>query len=350
MRFYKLISLVAFTLLLVFQNTVNTGCSKPPQDKPVDSTTNPPPPPPPPPDTISYVKKLDIFTSLYPTYGLKSYRSYFFKYDNHNRLTEVGIKNYSLVVYDTFTTRLEYIGNSKLPTRIIMPDLQRSSLPGPAYYDTTWFYYSADGRLQKDSTNELFYNTASGSFIRKPLYRNYAFPNVSTVKVDWFWTRSASQQPEFSRRDTVRLSSTGKPDFIKAQYVQDPAVGLGSYALANGFTFSEVVNPLSKLNISGTPYSLIYTNVKSELLGNNSHPMVYNSNGFADYLDFVSPVIPTLFYIGGYNKFYQMINSGSAAFYIEITPWVIRPSYPSEIRVTMGTSIAGDRYIYRYYY
>ena len=350
MRFFKITSLAVLALLLIFQNTVNTGCTKPAEDQPVDSSINPPVPPAPPADTISYIKKLDVFTGIYPNYALKNLRSYSFTYDNKNRLKEVGIKNYGQVVFDSLTTRLEYIGSANLPSSIIMPNLEFSPRSGPAYYDTTWFYYSADGKLLKDSANELVYNSASFSLIRKPLYRNYSFPNPSIAIVDWFWTSSKSDELQLLRRDTMWLTSTGEPDSIKARYVQDPAAGLGSYALVSGFKFSEVVNPLSKLNISGTPYSLIYTNVKNELLGNDSHPLVYISNGFAEYLDFVSPLIPTDFYIGGYNKFHQMVSSSSAAFHTEIIPWAARPSYPSEIRVTMSTSLPGDIFLYRYSY
>ncbi len=104
------------------------------------------------------------------------------------------------------------------------------------------------------------------------------------------------------RRDTIRTDAAGRPELIKALYTSG-----GSYALAEGFNFSQVVNPLSKLNISGTPFSLIYTDVKNELLGNSYHPLVYNSNGFAFYLDFLSPFIPNLFYLSGYNSTHQIL-------------------------------------------
>ncbi|WP_462254598.1 hypothetical protein, partial [Ferruginibacter sp.] len=86
------------------------------------------------------------------------------------------------------------------------------------------------------------------------------------------------------------------------------------------------------------------------LLGNNTHPIVFNSNGSANYLDFVSPVIPNLFYITGYNSLHQVVGQGGAAFPVEITPWSVRPSYPAEIWVRISTSLAGDRFIYRYSY
>ncbi len=350
MRAYKFISFAALALVLFFQNTAYTGCTKPLEDTTIDSTITPPPSSPPVQDTISLVKKLEVLTSLFPDYIPKKHRTYYFSYDNQKRLTQVGIKDYLMTVSDTFTTRFEYTGTNRLPARIIMPDFLKTSIPGQPSYDTTWFYYFADGKLKKDSSNELFYNSATFTLVRRPLYRNYFFPNVTTSIVDWFWTISALEKPTFLRRDSTILRASGEPESIKAQYVQEPAAGLGSYALAHGFRFSDVVNPLSKLNISGTPFSLIYNNVKNELLGNYAHPLVHRGNGFADYLDFISPVLPNIFFIGGYNKFNEMVSSSAAEFSFEITPWTLRPSYPSEVKVTMSTSVAGDKYIYRYLY
>jgi hypothetical protein len=250
------------------------------------------------------------------------------------------------VLQDTFTTRLEYAGNSQLPFRIIMPDINHSLLPNPASYDTTWFYYTPGGKLQKDSTFERWY----GGNERKPLYRIYTYPDATTAKIDWYWVPNTTTPLQLARRDTVKLDAGGKPDFIKSVYLQNIATLAGGYAKAINFSFSQVVNPLSRLNISGTPYSLIYTNVKKEMLGNETHPYVYNSNGWADYLDFVSPFVPTLFYIGGYTSTHQVLGQGATIFAVEISPWTVRPAYPAEIRVTMSTSLSGDRYIYRYTY
>ncbi len=343
MRLYKIIALISLGVLLMLQ-AINTGCSKPPDTPPpvVDSI----PPPPPVPDTISLVKKLEVLTSLYPGYGIEKYRTYSFYYDGQKRLTAVGIKNYSIISVDTFTTKLEYNGNSNLPSRIIMPDINASLLPNPASYDTTWFYYNANGKLLKDSTYERWF----GGTARRPLYRNYSYPNAFTVKIDWFWAPSLTLSPVLKRRDTISLAGNGNPHRFKAVYVEDPATAEGGYGVAQDFTYSQVVNPLSKLNISATPYSILYTNVKKEMLGNSSHPVVYNSNGFADYLDFVSPVIPNIFYIFGYTRYHQTLGQGAATFTIQITPWTVRPSYPAEIRVTISTSLVGDKYIYRYSY
>lgn len=294
-------------------------------------------------DTVALVKKLEVLTSLYPGYGIVPYRTYHFYYDGMKRVSAVGIKIYPLFVTDTFTTRLEYSGNNMRPGRIIMPYLNGFQALS---YDTTWFSYGQDGKLEKDSTYELFY----GGPVRKPLYRIYTYPDATSAKIDWYWAPSVSANPVLLRRDTVRVNANGRLDSIKAVYVTDPATGTGSYAKAHSFTYSQVINPLSKLNISGTPYSLIYTDVKKELLGNTTHPVVYNSNGSATYLDFVSPVLPGLFYIAGYNSLGQIMGQGGVSFTVEITPWSVRPDYPSEIKVAMSTSLVGDKYIYRYTY
>jgi hypothetical protein len=331
MQLYKTGILCSLLLLLIFHNTINTGCTKPQDTPTVDTIINPPPPN---NDTVALVKKLSVLTSLYPGYGIVAYRTYSFTYDNQKRLTTVGIRNHTnIVLQDTFTTRLDYTGNSKLPYRIIMPDINGSLITNPASYDTTWFYYTAGGKLQKDSTFERWY----GGNSRKPLYRIYTYPDATTAKIDWYWVPNITSNLQLVRRDTVKLDGSGNPDFIKAVYVEDIATADGGYAKAMYFNYSQVINPLSRLNISGTPYSLIYTNVKKEMLGNSVHP-------------YVSPFVPNLFYLGGFTRLHQSVGQGAASFAVEITPWSVRPTYPAEIRVVISTSLVGDKYIYRYSY
>lgn len=342
MRINKKIGLAGMVAIFILSQTLNTGCTKPQEIALIDTIIIPPPPPVP-QDTVSLVRKLDVLTSLYPSYNIVPERSYSFYYDNQKRVTSIGIKIYPLFTTDTFTVQFAYSGASKVPYRGIIPYVSGFSAPT---YDTIWFFYNPDGRLQKDSISERFYGTNT----RTPFYRLYTYPDAQTGKIDWFWPNTVVENPVLRRRDTVRVNANGLPEFIKAVYPTDPVTAVGSYAKAEGFTFSQIVNPLSKLNISGTPYSLIYTDVKDELLGNSSHPLVYNSNGFATYLDFISPQIPNLFYISGYNSYHQIIGQGGAGFPIDITPWSVRPSYPAEIRVRISTSLAGDKYIYRYNY
>ncbi len=327
------------------QNTINSGCNKPQDITTLDTIiiTPPPPPPPPPGDTVSIVRKLEVLSSLYPNYAINPFRTYSFTYDNLKRITSIGIKTYPAYTTDTFTTRLAYTGNNMRPTYIVMPYIDIFSPPA---VDTTWFYYAADGKLLKDSCFERFL----GGPLRKPSYRFYSYPNSSTAKIDWYWCANATASPSLLRRDTIKLNAGGQLDFIKAVYPTDTVTAVGPYAKAEGFTFSQIINPLSKLNISGTTYSLIYTDVKKELLGNSYHPLVYNSNSFAIYLDFISPYIPNIFYISGYNSLHQIMGQGGLAFPVEITPWTVRSNYPAEIKVKVSNSLAGDSYIYRYSY
>jgi len=349
MRTGKIISLISIIIFLAFQNITYTSCSKP-EDNPTDTISSPPPPPPPPPaDTITLVRKLEVITSLYPSYVLVPNRTFSFYYDNQKRVSSIGIKNYSSLFSDSATTRFFYTGSSLQPSLIIMADIKSQST-GPVSYDTCWLSYSVTGKLLKDSVNERVFHYPTGSFIRKPLVRQYNYPTATTAKIDWMGSFTSTGPEGLLRRDTIAVTSSGNIDRIKAHYTQDPSYGLSSYALAHGFTFSSIVNPLSKLNISGTPFSLIYTDVKNEILGNQYHPLVYNSNGFAEYIDFISPVIPSLFYIGAYNRFGQMIGSSGAAFVIDFSTWPLRPSYPAELRVSISSSLAGDRFFYRYYY
>jgi hypothetical protein len=343
MRVPKIISLFILIAFLLLQQTFNTGCTKP-QDTPTTDTIIVPPPPTP-IDTVSLVRRLDELTSLYPSYTIILNKSYSFYYDNLKRVTSIGIKIYPLFTYDSFTVRFDYSGTGKLPYRAIIPYINGFSTPVPSQ-DTVWFYYNTEGRLQKDSSFERYFSGPD----RTPAYRLYTYPDTLTAKVDWYWPSSVTQAPILKRRDTVRLNATGLPDFIKAVYPTDPVTAIGSYAKAEAFTYSQVINPLSKLNISGSHFSFLYTNVKNELLGNSTHPLVYNSNGSATYLDFISLYLPTQFYITGYNSLHQVLGQGGASFPVEITPWTTRPTYPSEIRVRISTSLSGDRYLYRYYY
>jgi hypothetical protein len=341
MTYYRISTTVVIIFLLAIQNTMNSGCTKT-QEVPLVDTVILPPPPPPPSDTITLVRKIELLSSLYPNYAILPYITYSFYYDNQKRLTSVGMKTYNLNVNDTFTTKFLYSGNSTKPTNIIMPDINFSSAPA---VDTTWFFYGLDGKLQKDSTSERWLSAT----VRKPLYRLHTYLNSSTTKIDWFWTNNNSITQSLKRIDTVKFNNSESLAFIKTVYPYDTVSTIGSYAKVE-FNFSQIVNPLSKLNISGTPYSLIYTDVKRELLGNSYHPLVYNSNGIAFYLDFISPYIPNMFYITGFNSLHQVIGQGGATFPIEITPWTIRSNYPSQIRVKISNSIAGDSYIYRYTY
>lgn len=346
MHSLKTFTAILIALVLFSQLAVNTSCTKP-EDDPQDTIVNPPPPPPP-LDTVSLVRRLEMHTSLYPNYVINPYRTFSFYYDNLKRVTEVGIKNYLTVLTDSVTTRFQYAGTGRQPVSAILADM-KSSLSGPVFSDTCWFTYGTGNKLIKDSTNERIYSAAIGGFVRRPLVREYSYPASGQVRIDWTGSFSATGPVGLLKRDTIQTLVNGNPNILKMQYAQDPAT-LGSYARGEGFVFSQINNPLALLNISGSAWAPVYANVKSDMLGNQYHPVVYNSNGFAEYLDFLSPRIPTQFYIGGYNKLNQMINGAAAGFFITITPWSQRNTYPAELRVIISNSLAGDSYYYRYFY
>jgi hypothetical protein len=51
-----------------------------------------------------------------------------------------------------------------------------------------------------------------------------------------------------------------------------------NYGLTQNFIYTGYINPFSQLNISGTIFSLIYTPVTQEILGNSFTKAVWNSN------------------------------------------------------------------------
>jgi hypothetical protein len=122
-----------------------------------------------------------------------------------------------------------------------------------------------------------------------------------------------------------------------------------SYALVQDFTYTSLVNPLSKLSITGTVFSLIYTSVINEAFGNRTHKAVNNSNILPYYLDFYSAKIPSRFYLGGFSSNDFLIGAQYDAFTIEAVPWAQRTTYPSKITVSATTGL-DSKFVYRYYY
>jgi hypothetical protein len=194
--------------------------------------------------------------------------------------------------------------------------------------------------LEKDSSFEHF---AVGA--RDPQVRTYKYTDSLSATIDWWGTFNTGDPLEIVRRDSINAAGK-KLDKIKTLFYDDinlPA----NYAMTESFNFSDFVNPLAKLNISGTIFSLFYTSVLGEILGNSYHKAIYNSNILPFYMDFASPNIPLNFYIGGYlSSGYKF--SGDA-FDIQITPWTQRSSYPSSISVGATTAL-WDRVVYRYFY
>lgn len=341
-----LLILTAFAALLI---ATNTGCQKS-NDNSIDTIATPPIPPPPAPDTISFIKKIEeSYLTANPVLESRT-RDYNFYYDSQKRLVTVGIKNYGPVLADSLTTRFFYAGSSSSPYMIIQANVQNSSIGGPVYYDTCWITYGANNLPVKDSSTDYTYNFVTNTLEHKiPLLRYYTIIDSRTLSTNWLASVGSETQPQLIRRDTVWTDANGMLQDMKAQFYN----GLnfpGSYTRVEGINRSGFINPLSKLNISGTPYSLLYTPVKQEILGSRFHFAVFNSNPLPYYLDFCSKWLPRSFFLISYNRFGIGIGSGGINFNTEITPWTLRPSYPSEMKVSCSFSFPGDQFKYRYYY
>lgn len=338
-----------FTIILCFVTgiifcSINTSCKKTIFST---STDTPPPPPPPPIDTISYVKKIEeTFLQSNPAINRRT-RDYNFYFDAQKRVVRVGIKNYGPVLYDSLTTIFSYNGTSQKPYSAILANVTNSSISGPAYYDTLYFTYDGSGKLIKDSTNELFYNFPSGLYTRTPLIRIYSYPG-GLCKADWYWVRTQGGSPVLARTDTIGTDSTKITNLKTVFFSLNPAVF--NYALGEAFIASAIVNPLSKLNISGMPFSYMYSSTKNEILGNSNHYIISGTNILAYYLDFMSPKLPSQFHLTPRNSNDVMLGSQSQFFSTEITPWTLRTKYPELMKVSATTSLPGDKFQYQYYY
>lgn len=337
-----------FTIIIFFVIafcSINTSCKK--TTPPATRDTTPPPPPPPPTDTTSYVKKIEeTFFQSNPTINSRT-RDYNFYYDGQKRVTRVGIKNYGPVLYDSLTTTFSYTVNNQKPSSVILANVTNSGMSGPAYYDTLYFTYDVSGKLIKDSTNELYYNFPLGNFTKTPIVRLYSYP-ANLIKVDWYWVRSQGSSPSLSRTDTVATDNTKIINLKTVFFLAPPNVF--QYAKVEAFIASAIVNPLSKLNISGMPFSYIYSSTKNEILGNSNHYIISGTNILAYYLDFLSPLLPTQFFLTPYNSNGMLIGPQSQFFTTEITPWTLRPKYPELMKVAATTSLPGNKFQYQYYY
>lgn len=309
---------------------------------PVDSTV-------PIPDTISYIKRLEEdFVQSNPNVTSRT-RDYTFYYDNSNRVVKVGIKNYGFVLFDTATCFLYYSGNSLKPYMVITPNTNMSGFNQPLYYDTTYFYYNLSNQIIRDSSQQPGYDVDPALVIKRPQKRYYYYSRSTQSIVEWYVSISANTSIErMVRRDSMEYLSNHQIIKLKTQYYPSQNLA-GNYALSESFTYTDYINPLSKLNISGTIFSLIYTSAFTEILGNGYHKAVHNSNILPYYLDFWSPKIPSSFYIGGFTSTGFLIAGQYDAFIIQVIPWVKRNAYPAQISVSASTAL-GDRFIYRYYY
>jgi hypothetical protein len=340
---FAVLSLFFLSLIVI---TLNNSCSKTDNPVPAPVRTDTVVTPPPVKDTPSYVKRIEVdYLQSNPPITRRQ-TDYTFYYDSLKRVIKVGIKNYGPVLFDTATTVLLYPGASLKPTIIITPNTNRSS-PGNIIYDTTWFQYDAFNQIIKDSSNQLVYNNATSTYIRKPMYRYYTYPTTTKTFIRWYGYMEASRPGGFIRQDTLDHTIDSQVVKLKSQlyYEQNKL----NYASAETFKYNSLINPLSKLNISGTVFSLIYTPVVNEVLGNSSHKAVLNSNIFPFLLDFYSGKVVSTFYLGGFTASDWLIGAQYDHFVIEAIPWSQRNTYPSKITVGASTAL-DDKVEYRYYY
>lgn len=260
----------------------------------------------------------------------------------------MGIKNYGSILFDTATTRLFYTGNFPKPSIIISPNTIYGRAPTPAGYDTTHFSYDVENRLVKDSVMIWgYYNTPQ--LIKQPSRRLYFYPDSLTIFVHWYAVVFAGQPPALLRQDTIKTKVNKVLSNIKTQFFStnnQPS----NYALAEGFNYDTIINPLAKLNIGRMIFSYLYTPTYREILGNQNHKAVWNSNILPDYLDFFSPVLPSSFHLSGFYADGFLIGAQSDAFSIQVIPWSKRLRYPLQITVGASTALPGDRFVYKYYY
>jgi hypothetical protein len=339
--------ILSLSFLLFLATTFNTSCSKSDRVPETDTVITPPIDTPVIKNTPSYVKRIEVdYIQSNPTVTRRQ-TDYTFYYDTQYRVIKVGIKNYSSIAFDTATTLLSYIGNALKPNQIIAPNIQNSS-SGSVSYDTTYFTYDAFKRIIGDSTTQLTFNQASKSYIRNPAYRIYTYPTDTKTYTKWFAHVDASDPIALVREDTLDHTIDSQITNLKAQMYYTAQYKL-NYALAPYFKYSNFVNPLSNLNISGTIVSLIYTGTGSEVLGNRYHKAVNNSNILPFYLDFYSSKIPVMLSIGGFTSNDFLIAAHYDSFMIEAIPWSQKGTYPSKITVGASSSLE-DVVVYRYYY
>ena len=335
--------------LSIFTFALQTSCHK--------SSPPPPtyPPPTPVPDTVAVAKK-DTLVNLLTVEEIDSSRGpspvhtnafYRFYYDSNRRVTAVGIANFGGVLLDTGTCRLFYTGSQMKPSMIIEPILY-SPPNGPANYDTTWFTYDAVGRPLMDSSSDHL--SAYNPNTRQALTRRYSYLNTGATLINWYGEPTADGTPQLIRTDSVFALGYAY-QYIRSLFYQRITFELTpTFTQANNWQFSNLINPLAKLNISGTPFSLIYSPVKRDLLGNSFTKAVLNSNIIPQYLDFASTYIPSSFFSAGFPLGSDFpIGSMPDIFDIRSVADSALPRYPKQISVGATTALDG-RFIYKYTY
>jgi hypothetical protein len=250
--------------------------------------------------------------------------------------------------YDKATAcRLDplYCQRSK-PYMIITPNWATSKPSSPFYYDTTWFAYNSVGQIIRDSSFQHAYNY-SAVVIQEPVKRIYQYSDTITT-IRWYGLSDPYSAENIIREDTIR-ASRGQLQNIKTQFFSTGATP-ENYALTQIFTYTSYINPFSQLNIGGTIFSLIYTPVTQEILGNSFTKAVWNSNIIPYYIDFFSSTIPSSFYVGGFYSNGFLIGSTFDDFDIQITADSKYPRLPAQITVGATTALVGDQLTYKFHY
>ena len=336
--FFGSLAILSTILVIVFIGSApQTGCS--PDRSNLD--TIPSPPPPPVPDTVTYVKTLE------EKFGNTINRRFSFFYDAQKRVIQIGIKHYySNNITDSFSTRFFYSGNNKHPYQVIRPSTQFSQPGSPTYYDTIWITYNSSGLPVKDSSTDVVYNNTTNQPAYKPLLRYYSYPDNNTVFTEWYGSTDAGNGNLLVRKDTIVLNTTnGVLQKSSSKFL----VGLHAVGKAENFTASSFVNPLGKLNISGSITSFIYSPTRNEILGNSFHPAVWNSNTLPSYIDFINQLLPSQFYFSAYEPDGSLAGAAQSM-NLQISPWLARDTYPASITVVMAGSLPGTTPTYSYSY
>lgn len=352
MRYFLFITGVLFYLIsTITVSQTLTGCT--PGSGTTDTIAPPPPPPPPPPpvvpDTITLVRKLEEFYISGNPYQESRTRSFSFYYDNQKRVTAIGLRNHISFQTDTMTTRMFYSGNEKFPYMIIAPSTS-SVNTGPPLYDTCWFFMGTNGRLLKDSATDWSYNSTSGQLEQVyPVVRNYSY-NGNQTFIEWRGRYHSNVTGfETLRLDTILASADTVLTRANSVFYTSQAWMGSPNTVTQPTVGSFYINPLAKLNISGTIYSLIYTPTVYEILGNRFHVAAHNSNTLAYYLDFFNSKIPARYFMSSYLGG-NLLAAGGIQADITVTPWATRTSYPAELFVTMSFGYPGDKFRYKYSY
>lgn len=302
-----------------------------------------------PSDTISYIKRIEEYYVMSNPTATTRQKDITFHYDDKKRVIRVGFRNYNSMYADSATCILFYEGNNTKPYKIITPDIYLSSDLGSDYiHDTTYFNYNNKNQILNDSSRKIIYDRETSTAVRFPNKRYYTYPDSSKMCISWFAHHAINRQIEIFRTDTVTQLLTHQINKIKTE-IYLPGNQKWIYAETGGFVYTEFINPLSKLNIGGTIFSIIHNSGNTEVLGNAVFRGYNPSNIQPKYFDFYSPNIPSLFYLSTFSQDGNRLGPLGEAFDIRITPWVERNTYPSVISVGATTAL-GDRRIYKYFY